>query len=91
MIATTGCPGLIKPEKIRQGQVILALSNPDAEIKPLQAMEAGATFAADGKSINNTLAFPGIIRGTLDAQALRINNKMLIAAAKTIAAHAEEG
>lgn len=91
VIATTGCPGLIKPEMVRQGQVILALSNPDAEIKPLQAMEAGASFAADGKSINNALAFPGIFRVALDAQALRINNKMLIAAAKTIANHAEEG
>jgi len=58
---------------VRAGQVILALSNPDAEIKPQQAMEAGASFAADGKSINNALAFPGIFRGALDAQALRIN------------------
>jgi len=91
VIATTGCPGLIKPDMVKQGQVILALSNPDAEIKPQDAMAAGASFAADGKSINNALAFPGIFRGALDAHASRINNRMLIAAAKAIAAHAEEG
>lgn len=91
VIATTGCPGLIKPDMVKRGQVILALSNPDAEIKPLDAMAAGASFAADGKSINNALAFPGIFRGALDAHATRINNTMLIAAAKAIALHAEEG
>lgn len=91
VVATTGCPGLIKPEMVRPGQVILALSNPDAEIKPQQALEAGASFAADGRSINNALAFPGIFRGALDARACRINNRMLIAAAKAIAHHAEEG
>ncbi|QVW34157.1 NAD-dependent malic enzyme [Geobacter sulfurreducens] len=91
VIATTGCPGLIKPDMVKQGQVILALSNPDAEIKPQDAMTAGASFAADGKSINNALAFPGIFRGALDARASRINNRMLIAAAKAIASHAEEG
>jgi len=91
VIATTGCPGLIKPEMVKAGQVILALSNPDAEIKPKDAMAAGATFAADGKSINNALAFPGIFRGALNVHASKINNRMLIAAAKTIASHAEEG
>ena len=34
IIATTGVPGLIKPEMVREGQVILALSNPDPEIQP---------------------------------------------------------
>jgi len=91
VIATTGCPGLIKPEMVKNGQVILALSNPDAEIKPKEAMAAGASFAADGKSINNALAFPGIFRGALNAHAKLINNRMLIAAAKAIASHAEEG
>lgn len=91
VIATTGCPGLIKPEMVRSRQVILALSNPDAEIKPQEAMAAGASFAADGKSINNALAFPGIFRGALNIRARKINNRMLIAAAKAIANYAEEG
>lgn len=91
VIATTGCPGLIKPEMVRTGQIILALSNPDPEIAPEAAMAAGAAFAADGKSVNNALAFPGIFRGALDAGATSINNQMLIAAARTIAAHAGHG
>lgn len=91
VIATTGAPGLIKPAMVRKGQVILALSNPNPEIAPETAVEAGAAFAADGKSVNNALGFPGIFRGALNVRASRINNKMKIAAAKAIAACAEEG
>ncbi len=91
VVATTGCPGLIKATQVKKGQVILALSNPDPEIKPDEAMAAGASYAADGKSVNNALGFPGIFRGALNAHATKINNKMLLAAAKAIAAHAEEG
>jgi malate dehydrogenase (oxaloacetate-decarboxylating) len=90
VIATTGCPGLIKPEMVRKGSVILALSNPNPEITPDLAVQAGASFAADGKSVNNALAFPGLFRGALNVRATRINNKMKIAAARSIARHAEE-
>jgi malate dehydrogenase (oxaloacetate-decarboxylating) len=90
VIATTGCPGLIKPEMVRKGSVILALSNPNPEISPELAIRAGASFAADGKSVNNALAFPGLFRGALNVRATRINNKMKIAAAQSIAKHAEE-
>ncbi len=90
IIATTGCPELIKPEMVRKGSVILALSNPHPEIKPDVALQAGASFAADGKSVNNALAFPGLFRGALNVRATRINNKMKIAAAQSIAKHAEE-
>lgn len=91
VIATTGCPGLIKPEMVHKGQIILALSNPEPEIRPEVAMAAGAAFAADGKSVNNALAFPGIFRGALDAGAPAINKKMLLAAARAIARHAGQG
>jgi malate dehydrogenase (oxaloacetate-decarboxylating) len=85
VIATTGCAGLIKPEMIRQGQVILALSNPDPEIKPEIARKSGARFAADGRTINNALAFPGLFKGALRAKAKRFTNEMKIAAAIAIA------
>lgn len=91
VITTTGCPGLIKPDMVRKGQVILALSNPNPEITPEDAVAAGAAFAADGKSVNNALGFPGLFRGALNVRAHTINNKMKIAAAKAIAAGAEEG
>jgi malate dehydrogenase (oxaloacetate-decarboxylating) len=91
VIATTGVPGLIKKDMVRKGQIILALSNPHAEIEPAAAMEAGAAFAADGKSVNNVLGFPGIFRGAVDADVPRITREMLIAAAEAIAGFAPPG
>jgi malate dehydrogenase (oxaloacetate-decarboxylating) len=85
VIATTGAPNLIKPEMVRKGQIILALSNPNPEIDPEVALEHGAAFAADGKSVNNVLGFPGIFRGAVDANAPRITHEMLLAAAHVIA------
>jgi len=89
VIATTGVRGLIRPEWVRPGQVILALSNPDPEIEPLVAQERGAAFAADGKGINNVLAFPGLFKGALAARAACFSDAMLVAAARTIAEQAE--
>ena len=91
VIATTGRKGLIRPESIRAGQIILALSNPDPEIEPLVAIEHGAALAADGKGINNVLGFPGLFRGALDAGAKRFSDEMLIAAAHAIARQAGPG
>jgi malate dehydrogenase (oxaloacetate-decarboxylating) len=89
VIATTGVKGLIRPQWVRKGQVILALSNPDPEIEPLAARAEGAAFAADGKGINNVLAFPGLFRGVLDARAPRFTDAMLMAAANAIAGLAQ--
>jgi malate dehydrogenase (oxaloacetate-decarboxylating) len=83
VIATTGVPGLISPDLVREGQIVLALSN--------AALEAGAVFAADGRSVNNALGFPGIFRGALRARTRRITSAMKIAAAETIASYAEPG
>ena len=84
VIATTGAPNLIKPEMVRKGQIILALSNPNAEIDPEVALEHGAAFAADGKSVNNVLGFPGIFRGAMDSNSPRITHEMLIAAVEVL-------
>jgi malate dehydrogenase (oxaloacetate-decarboxylating) len=89
VIATTGVKGLIRPEQVRPGQIILALSNPDPEIDPLAAVQRGAAFAADGKGINNVLAFPGLFKGALEAHAACFTDAMLMAAAMTIAQLAE--
>ncbi len=91
VIATTGVPGLIKPGMVRDGQIVLALSNPNPEIEPEEARKAGAIFAADGKSVNNILGFPGIFRGAIDAGVTDITREMLVAAAKAIASAAGEG
>ncbi|MEX2598888.1 MAG: malic enzyme-like NAD(P)-binding protein [Dehalococcoidia bacterium] len=86
VIATTGVNGLIKPEMVRNGQIILGLSNPDSEIDPQDAMDAGAVLAADGRSVNNVLGYPGIWKGALASRATQITRDMLIAAAEALAA-----
>lgn len=91
VIATTGCPKLITPDMVKSGQIILALSNPDPEIEPEDAIRAGALYAADGKAINNALAFPGLFKGALLANARTINARMKIAAAQAIANHTLHG
>ena len=91
VIATTGKAGLIAAGRVRRGQVLFALSNPEPEITPEVALNAGAALAADGGTVNNALAFPGLFRGALQAQSRAIVPEMLIAAARTIAAAAPDG
>jgi malate dehydrogenase (oxaloacetate-decarboxylating) len=69
--------------------IVFALANPDPEIDPLEAQKHAAVVAT-GRSdypnqINNVLAFPGVFRGLLDAQARTITDDMLLAAADAIA------
>ena len=91
VVLTTGRPGLVEPGQVRRGQVIFALSNPMPEITPDQARAAGAAFAADGQSVNNALAFPGLFKGALEVRSRAITHEMMIAAAETIADHAVRG
>ena len=90
VVATTGQPGLIEPGMVSDGQVILAMSNPDPEIRPDDALEAGAAFALDGSSVNNVLGYPGVFRGALLSGAEDINLEMKLAAARAIADLAEQ-
>jgi malate dehydrogenase (oxaloacetate-decarboxylating) len=85
VVATTGRAGLIDPSMVREGQVILALTNPYPEIEPEAALQAGAAFAADGTSVNNVLGYPGIFRGALLSGAEDITLGMKLAAAEAIA------
>jgi malate dehydrogenase (oxaloacetate-decarboxylating) len=90
VVLTTGVSGLVTPDMIQRGQIVLSLSNPDPEIDPIAAQDAGAIFAADGKIINNVLGFPGIFRGALDARATAVTDAMLIAAAEALADQSPE-
>ena len=72
-----------------KGSIVFALANPEPEIDPVIARKY-ATVVATGRSdqpnqINNVLAFPGIFRGLLDANANKITDELLIAAAEAIA------
>jgi len=69
--------------------IVFALANPDPEIDPREARQH-ATIVATGRSdqpnqINNVLAFPGVFRGMLDAQARAYTEEMGLAAATAIA------
>ncbi|MEI6476804.1 MAG: NAD-dependent malic enzyme [Actinomycetes bacterium] len=69
--------------------IVFALANPDPEIDPYIARKY-ARVVATGRSdqpnqINNVLAFPGIFRGLLDANAHKITDALLIASAEAIA------
>ncbi len=70
--------------------IIFALANPEPEINPQSAVEAGAEIIATGRSdypnqINNVLAFPGVLRGAISVRSAEINNEMKLAAARAIA------
>ncbi|WP_053017668.1 NAD(P)-dependent malic enzyme [Staphylococcus haemolyticus] len=70
--------------------IIFAMANPDPEIKPNDAKEAGAKVVGTGRSdfpnqINNVLAFPGIFRDALDTESTHINEDMKKAAVEAIA------
>ncbi|OQA11719.1 MAG: NAD-dependent malic enzyme [bacterium ADurb.Bin363] len=87
VIGTSRIGGLIKFGMVKKGQIILALSKPEPEIKPEIAMKAGAKYAGDGRLINPFLAIPGLIKGTLEAKAESVTIKMMIEAAETIASY----
>ncbi len=70
--------------------IVFALANPNPEIKPELAKQAGVAILATGRSdypnqVNNALAFPGIFRGALDNNVIKITDEHKIAAAKALA------
>ncbi|HBQ58994.1 MAG TPA: NAD-dependent malic enzyme, partial [Balneolaceae bacterium] len=82
-------------KSMNEDPFIFAMSNPDPEILPEDAKEAGASVVATGRSdypnqINNVLAFPGLFRGALDARLTRLTTKMFVTAAKAIADSVED-
>ncbi|MGP3954584.1 NAD-dependent malic enzyme [Nonomuraea sp. 3N208] len=86
-------PGILTGDDIAtmaDDAVVFALANPEPEVSPDDAREHAAVVAT-GRSdypnqINNVLAFPGVFRGLLDAQAGGVTQEMLLAAARALAA-----
>jgi malate dehydrogenase (oxaloacetate-decarboxylating) len=81
--------GVPELESMADDAVVFALANPDPEVDPAVALQHAAVVAT-GRSdypnqINNVLAFPGVFRGLLDAQARDITDAMLLAASTAIA------
>jgi malate dehydrogenase (oxaloacetate-decarboxylating) len=83
-----------KVQSMAKDAVIFALANPEPEITPELAKEAGAAIVATGRSdfpnqVNNALGFPGIFRGALDNKVNKITDEHKLAAAKALAALVE--
>jgi malate dehydrogenase (oxaloacetate-decarboxylating) len=76
-------------DMMAEDPIVFAMANPDPEISPEEAGDR-ARIMATGRSdypnqINNTLCFPGIFRGALDARARVMNEEMKLAAARALA------
>ena len=91
-------PDVLTEEMVKtmnSDSIVFAMANPTPEIMPDIAKNAGAKIVGTGRSdfpnqINNVLVFPGIFRGTLDANATEITENMKLAAAKALANHIPE-
>ena len=90
-------PNLVTAEMVKsmaKDPIIFALANPNPEILPDVARDAGAAIVATGRSdfpnqVNNAIAFPGIFRGALDNGVKKITDEHKIAAAEVIASLVE--
>ena len=91
-------PNTVKPEWISsmaEKSIVFVCANPVPEIYPYAAKEAGAYIVATGRGdfpnqVNNSLCFPGLLKGALLVRARKITDKMAIAAAYAIAETAEK-
>jgi malate dehydrogenase (oxaloacetate-decarboxylating) len=91
-------PNTIKPEWIKAmgtKPIVFACANPVPEIYPYAAKEAGAYIVATGRGdfpnqVNNSMGFPGILKGALLVRARKITDDMAIAAAYSIANFAQK-
>ncbi len=85
---------VLKPSDIQamaKGAIVFAMANPTPEIFPGDALRAGATIVASGRSdfpnqINNVLVYPGIFKGAIEARTSKITEKIKIVAAEALAA-----
>jgi malate dehydrogenase (oxaloacetate-decarboxylating) len=86
-------PDTIKPGWIRsmgEKSIVFACANPVPEVYPYAAKEAGAYVVATGRGdfpnqVNNSIGFPGILKGALLVRARKITDEMAIAAAHSVA------
>lgn len=91
-------PDVVKQEWIRSmadNAIVFACANPVPEIYPYAAKEAGAYIVATGRGdfpnqVNNSLGFPGILKGALLVRASKITDNMAIAASYSMANYAEK-
>ena len=92
-IGVSGKGSILNKEMVRSmnnDPIVFALSNPDPEILPFDALEAGAKIVATGRSdfanqVNNAVVFPAILRALLDLRVKNLGEDMLVTVATAIA------
>jgi malate dehydrogenase (oxaloacetate-decarboxylating) len=77
-------------QSMNHDSIVFALSNPDPEILPSDALEGGARIVATGRSdfanqVNNAVVFPSILRALLDLRVNTLSEDMLVSVATAIA------
>ncbi|HOD55512.1 MAG TPA: malic enzyme-like NAD(P)-binding protein, partial [Candidatus Cloacimonadota bacterium] len=91
-------PNTVKPEWIssmNEKAIVFTCANPVPEIYPYAAKEAGAYIVATGRGdfpnqVNNSLGFPGILKGALLCKARQITDGMAVKAAQSLAEFARK-
>lgn len=89
-------PNVLKKEWIKlmaSKAIVFACANPIPEIYPQDALEAGAFIVATGRGdfanqVNNSLCFPGILKGALLCRAKAISDEMALSATQALAQRA---
>jgi malate dehydrogenase (oxaloacetate-decarboxylating) len=92
-IGVSGKGSILEREMVRSmnnDPIVFALSNPDPEILPSEALEGGARIVATGRSdfvnqVNNAVVFPSILRALLDLRVNTLSEDMLVSVATAIA------
>jgi malate dehydrogenase (oxaloacetate-decarboxylating) len=77
-------------QSMNNDPIVFALSNPDPEILPSDALKGGARIVATGRSdyanqVNNAVVFPSILRALLDLRVNTLSEDMLVSVATAIA------
>jgi malate dehydrogenase (oxaloacetate-decarboxylating) len=97
-IGVSGKAGLLANgmvESMNRNAIVFALTNPDPEILPAEALKAGARIVCTGRSdfpnqVNNAVVFPSVLRALLDTRAKLLDEDMLVTASYAIASLVEE-
>lgn len=92
-IGVSGKGNILNNEMVRSmhnDPIVFALSNPNPEILPYDALKAGARIVATGRSdfanqVNNAVVFPAILRALLDLRVKNLDEAMLVSVATAIA------
>jgi malate dehydrogenase (oxaloacetate-decarboxylating) len=96
-IGVSGKAGLVTEDMVQSmnhDAIILPLSNPEPEIHPSDALNAGARIIGTGRSdypnqVNNAVVFPSVLRALLDTRAKELDEKILVTASYAIASLVE--